>query len=300
MRIYRARLSVLLLALTAALAVAPSSFAQTKPRRAAQTAPAGGTVIFAVEKYEQGEPQIEPVVLVSQGRFTAPPVDGDEAVARRAKKFIGDYFRAGRQFRLLFGGGEAGTASVSKYLEPGCTGMIAEVKLQTSVRVGGEVHALATDSDKLGRGESSRRAPTEAERAAALELARTTYRAKGVAAALVKKMETVNLTATDLDRDGRAELVGSFQTVAADYTNHSLFIIFEPAGTTFKPALVWFHRGAEAEAADRRLIDQLDLDGDGTAEVIAEGHYYESNDYIIYKKQQGRWSAVYQGGGGGC
>jgi hypothetical protein len=179
--------------------------------------------------------------------------------------------------------------------------MIAEVKAETPVRLGGQVQALATDSKTLGRGESSRRAPTEEERAAALELARANYRAKGVSEALIKKMEVVNLTATDLDRDGRAELIGSFQATSADFTNHSLFIIFEPVSAGgFKPALVWFHKGAEDAAEDRRLVDQLDLDGDGKAEVIAEGHYYESNDYIIYKKQAGRWQQVYKGGGGGC
>jgi hypothetical protein len=44
----------------------------------------------------------------------------------------------------------------------------------------------------------------------------------------------------------------------------------------------------------------VDFDGDGVGEVIAMGSYYESNDYVIYKRQQGRWRPVYKGGGGGC
>ena len=76
--------------------------------------------------------------------------------------------------------------------------------------------------------------------------------------------------------------------------------IFEPEAGGFKPALTWFHRGSEADAEERLLVDIVDLDGDGLAEVIAEGFYYESNDYIIYKKRQGHWVSVYQGGGGGC
>ena len=51
---------------------------------------------------------------------------------------------------------------------------------------------------------------------------------------------------------------------------------------------------------ERRFVDQVDIDGDGVAEVIAGGSYYESNDYIIYKRQAGSWRPVYQGGGGGC
>ena len=109
-----------------------------------------------------------------------------------------------------------------------------------------------------------------------------------------------SIAAGDLDRDGKFELVGSFRSVGADYTNYALFMIFEPAGDQLKAALTWYHKGAEADAADRRFVDQLDLDGDGVSEVIAEGHYYESNDYFIYKKQRGQWRSVYQGGGGGC
>ena len=116
-------------------------------------------------------------------------------------------------------------------------------------------------------------------------------------------MEVANLTATDLDRDGRFELVGSFRVEKKDETApdaFTLFLIIEPQGDTFKTAWEWFHHGYEGEFADRRYVDQVDLDGDGVSEVVAEGTYYESNDYVIYKRQQGRWRPVYRGGGGGC
>jgi hypothetical protein len=275
------------------------SGAQTK---APQAAASKETVVFAVKKYDMA--QMEPVVIVRRGAYVKPPIDESDVtggdIEAQSKRFIGEYFRPARKYRLLFGGGESGTVAVEKYLEPGCVGMVAEVKTETQARLGGEVQALAVSSDTVGRGASSRRAPTEAERASALELARAALARNGVPAALVKKMETLNLTASDLDRDGRAELVGSFRSVAADYTNYALFMIFEPAGEKFKAALTWYHKGVEATAADRRFVDQLDLDGDGVSEVIAEGHYYESNDYFIYKKQRGQWRTVYQGGGGGC
>ncbi len=282
--------------------VCPSarSGAQTRPAR-----PAAGNevVVFAVKKYDTMQ-QMEPVVIVRRGTYVKPPVDESDVtggdIEAQSKRFVGDYFRAGRQYRMLSGGGDAGTLTVQKYLEPGCVGMNAEVSTETQVRLGGEVQALAVSSDTLGRGAGSRRAPTEAERASALELARAAFARNAVPAALVKKMGTLNLTATDLDRDGRAELVGSFRVVGAEYMNYALFMIFEPAADKLKAALTWYHKGAEADAADRRFVDQLDLDGDGVSEVIAEGHYYESNDYFIYKKQRGQWRSVYQGGGGGC
>lgn len=269
--------------------------ARQKPARGAAQ---GGTVVFAVEKYESNV-MIEPAFVYSRGAFVKPPLDDPAAGA-----FAREYFRAGRKYRLLSGGGDAGAVTVRKFLEPGCVGLVAEAAAETQARLGGRVQALATDSETLGRAPSSRRAPTEAERARASELARAAYAKNGTPHALAAGMQVVNLTATDLDRDGRFELVGSFlvekkagEVVSDAYT---LFLIIEPRGDSHATAWEWFHRGFEGEYADRHFVDQLDLDGDGVGEVVAEGTYYESNDYVVYKRQQGRWRPVYQGGGGGC
>ncbi|PYS76907.1 MAG: hypothetical protein DMF66_12155 [Acidobacteria bacterium] len=292
------RLPRLLLTLTLLAALTQTRAAvQTPARRAA--AGGGDTVVFAVSKSEAGV-TMEPVVIYRRGTFVKPPIEDSEAAANA---FVKEYFRAGRQYRLLSGGGEAGTVTVVKYAEQGCTGLNAEVTAQTSARLGGQVQALAVSSATIGRQTGSRRAPTDAERASALTLARAAYTKNGLGAALVKKMEVGNLTATDLDGDGNFELVGSFQienNTGQAENSYTLFMIFEPEGGGFKPALTWFHRGGEGDSAARGLVDQVDLDGDGVAEVVVGGIYYESNDYVIYKKRQGRWVSVYQGGGGGC
>lgn len=284
-----------------ALVLQPSARAQRRP-----AADAGGTVVFAVKKHQESV-QIEPVVILRGRRYAAPPVDeGDAtggAAAGASRRFIAEHFSPGRQFRLLFGGGESGSVRVVKYVEPGCVGMYAEVSAQTTVRLGGEVQALATNSKTIGAGPSARRAPTEAERAAALTVARATFMGKGAPPELIPKMEVRNLTAVDLDRDGRFELVGSYRVennTDQTFDAHTLFIIYEPAADGLRPAMTWHHQGGEAEYADRRLVDHADLDGDGVSEIIAEGNYYESNDYFVYQRQQGQWRAVYHGGGGGC
>jgi hypothetical protein len=289
-----------LAALTAVIFISAVAAAQTRRDAAARKTAAEETVVFAVHKYE-AEAQLDPVAVITSGRYTAPPLGGDTALeTARFKRFIRDFYRPGRKFRVLFGGGEAGSAEVIKYLEPGCVGMEASVTLQTTARLGGQVAALATNSAALGRGRGSRRAPTEAERAAALELARRAFGRNKVASARVEKMETNNLTAADLNGDGRAELIGSFIITGEFGVEDALLLIAEPGIDDFAVTLDWFHHGAEADSHYRRLVDVLDLDGDGTAEVIAQGIYYESHDYFIYKKQRGAWRVVYQGGGGGC
>ena len=256
-----------------------------------------GTVVFAVSKYES-HVTLEPIAIYKGGAFVKPPDDTEAGT----KAFIRDYYRAGRKLRLLSGGGDAGTVSVGKYEEPGCLPLAVQATVETQARLGGRVKALATDSQTLGRAVPSRRAPTEQERARAVELARAAYAKNGVGAALAAKMEVVNLTATDVERDGKFELVGSFHVKkeGAAPNSYTLFLIMEPAGDSLKTAWEWFHKGYEGEYADRHFVDQLDFDGDGVAEVVAEGTYYESHDFVIYKRQQGRWRPVYQGGGGGC
>ena len=48
------------------------------------------------------------------------------------------------------------------------------------------------------------------------------------------------------------------------------------------------------------LVDVVDLDGDGTAQVIAQGLEIENILYVIYKRQAGTWRPVYKGGEGGA
>jgi hypothetical protein len=288
--------------------VAAASLARTVAQTKRPTRPAAApTVIFALSKYEQGV-TMEPVVIYGRGVYAKPPIDGDEATT---KTFVDNYFKPGRQYRLLAGGGEAGSVTVKQYQEPGCVSLTADVSVTTTARLGGNVQALATNSSTIGKRAVSRRAPTDVERVFALMQAQAAYANNRVGAALVKKMEVVNLTATDLDGDGGFELIGNFRIegkkTADGMDSYNLFMITTPVADytqqstqAGKPALVWFHHGGEADYEERRFVDQVDIDGDGVSEVIAGGGYYESNDYIIYKRQAGSWRPVYQGGGGGC
>ena len=156
--------------------------------------------------------------------------------------------------------------------------------------------ALAADSDSLGLGESKRRAPSPNERSTVLELARRTYRRRGVPTSLINGMKITNLTAVDLDRDGNPELVGSFR-VEQDRTAYLLFLIVDKHEGNYRIALQRYDEGLE-DGED--FVDELDLDGDGIGEVITQVSGSEVWTYSIYKRKAGRWQVVYKGGGGGC
>lgn len=257
------------------------------------------TVIFAVSGGDGIK--IDPIVMIDRGRYVKPPEGISEAAGHfkdtpQSAKFAAEYYRSGRTYELLFGGGRIGTAAVIKRTGTACISLTASVRLQTAQKIGGWVRALATDSDSLGSPESSRRAPSPTERSAVLELAKRTYRQRGVPASLINRITVTNLTAVDLDYDGNPELIGSFR-IEQDGKAYLLFLIGAKRGDNYGIEL---QRHSEGLEGGEDLVDELDVDGDGIGEVITIVSGSESWEYAIYKRKEGGWHLVYKGGGGGC
>lgn len=279
------------------------------PSRAQRKTVAAGTVVFVVTKGVDVEHAlIEPVVVInSDGRY-ATPVSGESGQGDLAR-FAAAHYRPGQKYRLLSGGGEAGSLTVKEATAGECMPAAATAALQTPAKIGGNVMALASDSATFGSVPSSRRAPTVAERAAAVGLAQKIYRQKGVGASVLQRdLVTINLTATDLDRDNKAELIGSFIVKTGRDTRDTLFLIAELQGRDYGTGLEKYERIKASEMMDpavidsvgasglltELLIDQLDLDGRDAAEVFTVSMSFEGTHYVIYRKQLGRWRGVYQ------
>ena len=275
---------------------------------AQQRGRAQGTLVFAVVDASGAEASIDPVVVVNDGRYAEPVTGEDSEAAMRS--FAEERFRVGQSYRMIFGGGAAGVVRVRRaQISDECFRSGARVELQTTARLGGNVMALATDSEELDRTNSSRRAPTDAERAAVTELARAAFRQQRVVnAALLSGMQTINLTATDLNGDGNAELIGTFMLRQGNTARHLLFLIAEPQGGNYRTGLARYnlvrardmmdpsalqHVGNQGFFAEI-LIDQLDLNGDRTGEVFTFNASAEGAHYAIYSKQSGRWQRVYE------
>jgi hypothetical protein len=260
------------------------------------------TVLFAVTGGD--EITIDPIVILDRGRYVAPP-DGVHVMDAEASKFddtpvstrfVAKYYRPNQIYQLLFGGGKVGTATVVKRASRTCISLAARVRLQTSIKVDGWVMALATNSNSLGFQEISRRALLPDERSAVLNLVRRTYRQRSVPAELFNKITVTNLTGVDLDRDGNAEIIGSFRIEQGEKA-YLLFLIIGKRAGTYKIELQ--HYGQALESGED-FVDQLDVDGNGIGEVITQVSGYETWGYAIYKKRAGKWQRVYRGGGGGC
>jgi hypothetical protein len=261
--------------------------------------PPTGSVIFVVSGDEPTELSMDAVVIAEGGKLKAP-YSADEEASRQ--RFAKEYFRPEQKYRLTFGGGEAGTVTVTKS-DLGCNNIHATVSASTSARLGGAVRALATNSESLGKRTSARRAPTSAERTAVMNLVKKIYTQHGVTAAQYRSLTVTNLTATDLDGDGKYEVVGSFALTTKTKAQRDLFLIAKPQGVGFIADFSKFQAyqpPPEGFLSSIDFVDQLDLDGNGTGEVFAIQGGFDGYGYVIFKKVKGRWRQVYDALGDAC
>jgi hypothetical protein len=289
--------SLLALALALASLSTPASPALARQGGAP---PAGPVIVFVVggDVGSTGS-TLDALAIVEGGRFKAPYAEQE---MDEAKKFAGQHMRAGQKYRLTFGGGDVGTVTVREAIE-GCNNIHANAASETTAPIRGRIMGLATSSDALGRRAPSRRAPETAEREAVLQLVRDIYRKRRTPAAWLNALEVTNLTATDLDGDGRFEMVGSFIVETKRKQRRDLFLIAAPQAAGFRADFVKFQAytlSPEGFTSRVDFVDQLDMDGDGLAEVVTVDSGFDAYSYSIYRKSAGRWRLVHSFIGDAC
>jgi hypothetical protein len=260
---------------------AANSFGQAKKQ----------TVILAVQS-ESGEGSLDAIAVLEAKRLRSPYSDEQKD---RQTAFANDYFKKGTVYRLIFGGGDAGSATVNNWSE-GCNNIHAQATVSTSARLGGKVMALATNSETLGKRPISRRPPTDAERAATLALMKSIYQQHRTPASLMASIKVTNLTASDLNGDGKYEMIGSFALAAKNKFERDLFLIATPQGAAMRAEFAKFQAyqpPAEGFLSSIDFIDQLDVDGDGVGEVFATMGAFDGYALVVFKKTGTRWRQVH-------
>lgn len=290
------RLLVAAVAVVFCSAVTANAQAAKKPAGKARA-----PVIFAVLF---GGKTLEPVARIQKGRLAAIEVSGV-----RQKTFALQYYKPKTNYRLIFGGADAGTVSVAKAAYPGeCAGNSAEsTSSSKAVRLSGSLFALATgDSVKLPDA-GYRRRPTAAERSIVEDLVRTEMSKQKVSAAALKVLRSQNLTALDVDADGVPEFVGSYWVSPSDKERDLLFFIARKANAAdyglayseFSKVTPGEIMNGDLSAMDdgtghELLLDVLDYDGDGTAEIFTIGKAFEGNNFYVYKASGDVWKRVFE------
>ncbi|MBV8855741.1 MAG: hypothetical protein JOZ02_02165 [Acidobacteria bacterium] len=249
---------------------------------------------------EPGQFQVEPVAVID-GRGTFEEPDAPASFSER-------YYKQGAKYRLLYGGAEAGSVTIRAAAAGECAPSAARAAVSTSAKLGPDTMALATDALLKLRPRSSRRAPTAAERAGALRLAKSILKQNRVSAAALARTTALDLTATDLDGDGREELVGTYLVKTGPKVRDELFLVAAPQGGGYVAAFQKYERVNASEMMDgsaigevgkggfltEMFIDQFDADGDGVAEFFTAASSFEGTTYRAYRREGGAWRAVYE------
>ncbi len=257
--------------------------------------PGSRDVLFAVSVDEKGAYSVQPVVELQNGRAFEPRVVASDTGCR---DFAPQWSAAGRCYTVLFGGERVGRATVSGPSQ-------ASVKLTRAIRLAPRASgrrgdtALATSSPSLGREMGTRRPPEAVERAAAIEFARAEFVRRSVPARLLSRIQVVQLTASDLNRDGRQDLLGvaRIDPVNDDGPVRTLFFVAEGDASGYRPALVRYHSGSGETYGLESLVDHLDLDGDGVDEILTVADGWEWFTYRVYSRRGGGWVRTYEGYG---
>ncbi len=257
--------------------------------------PGSRAVLFSLNADDKGGYSLQPVVELQNGRVLEPPVVVSDTGCR---DFAAQWYRAGRSYTVLFGGERAGRAVVGR-------GSAVSVKLNREIRLErtasgrpGDM-ALATSAPSLGRQLGTRRPPDASERAAALGIARAEFVRRSVPAQLLSRLEMVQLTVSDVNRDGRQDLLGVARIDSVNNTGpvRTLFFVAEGGASGYRPTLARYHSGNGETYSLEVLIDHVDLDGDGIDEILTRAYGWEWFTHRIYSRRGGRWVRTYEGYG---
>ena len=254
-------------------------------------------VVFAVLN---GGKSLEPIVSVENGKLVEN--QGDENGSW--EDFVKTNYKPKTTYNLIFGGSPSGKVTVNKAdAKAECSANIAETTAQTTkAKLGGMVMALATNAPTK-KTNGVRRAPTAAERAEIEKLVRAEFTKQKHSAATLKTLRSHNLTALDIDGDGKAEFVGTYWVTPSKTTRGTLFFIAEKdkggkyAFTHSDYQLVRPDdiMSGEIKVLDEGithelLLDTFDTDGDGTGEIFTIVQAFEGNNFHIYRRENGKWT----------
>jgi hypothetical protein len=270
-----------------------------------------GLIIFAV--LNDGK-TLEPIAQIEKGKLVATSDGGDDA--KIIAQFTKTYYKPKTTYRLVFGGVDAGTVTV-KSSDPKmeCSANLAEVSTQsTKTKLSGFVMALATNAPPNKTEKGLRRQPTPDERAEITALVRAEFTKQKVSAGDLKNLKFHNMTALDVENDGKAEIVGTAKIETSPTSRAILFFIADKnkAGkyafgfSEFRAVTQEeMMSGSEITAVDsgvycELLLDVLEYNGDKTSEIFTYTPGLEGNGFNAYQRKGGKWIRAFEGANYHC
>ncbi len=215
----------------------------------------------------------------------------------------GAVYKVGERLALFVGGQRTGDVRIKKVMPLQCDSSAALVSADPSVRLAKDAMALATNAETIRPHANSQRQADAGEQKYARQLAMNAFRKHGVPEESSKDIKVDQLIVTKVDESENKVVIGSLY-VEVKGVRHEVFLIGKVDSSGATTELARYHKTTDLEdgkdSEDVRFVDQLDLDGDGTDEIVVEVTGYENEEFGIYRRQNGLWRQVHVGGQGGC
>ena len=265
------------------------------------------SIIFAV--VDDGK-SIEPLAYIEKGKLIQP-VDGS-AEQSLIEAFTKTYYKPGTIYKMVFGGTESGSATVkNSNAKTDCAknlGTVISKPAKTPLK--GFVMALATNAPITNKAAGYRRKPTADEKAEIDALVKKEFVKQKLTPTTLKYH---NLTAIDVDNDGKAEFVGTYWIDIDKLTRGMLFFIADnDSNGKYSLGFIDYRKidqgevmsGAIKDVDDgiyhELLLDTFDYDGDGVGEIFTHVQSFEGAGFSAYKRSSGKWTRVYEGSNYHC
>jgi hypothetical protein len=252
-------------------------------------------VIFAV--LNDGR-TLEPLAKVENGKLMQTVSGGDDGEILKA--FSKTYYKPKTVYNLIFAGNVAGTATVIKNDPTAeCSTNLATTTVKSAkAKLKGFVMGLATNI-KPTKTFGTRRMPTQVERTEVEKLVTAEFAKNKVSA---KPLRSHNLTALDVDNDGKIEFVGTYWVNTSATERALLFFIADKVRANklsigfndFRIVKQDEVMSQEIKALDEGiyhelLLDVLDYNNDGVAEIFTYSQAFEGAGFTVYKRNEGTW-----------
>jgi hypothetical protein len=264
--------------------------------------PTENRVWLAVEEHS-GELLVEPIATV-EGSVLTPVQTSCLSDAVTPENFSSKYLESGRKYALFFGGASVGEGQV---VAPNRGAATASLTYAGSLKVRGQVRALATNRKPGDFREASREPATAEQRGAALALARQIFSQHGIRDAVLPKVRTENVTRTYLAPAAEPILIGSFSLDAGDDAGllHSIFFVASQPVEKLQPEFLWVHLSeSENDEEHLRFVDHADVFGNGQDEVVAKLVSLETQThrYVVFRrtKDSAHWEQIFRPEPLGC
>jgi hypothetical protein len=279
---------------------APIFHSSQMPSQSSDSAPE--RVWLAVEERSPGQLLIEPIATIEDSVLT-PVQTGCLAGAQTPDDFSAKYLQPGTKYSLLFGGASVGDALVGEQNRAATASLI----YAGSLKIRGQIRALATNAESGGFRTASREPATAEQRTSALALAREIFSEHGIPESLLPRVRAEYVTRTYLAPSPQPSLIGSFLLDTGDnegLIHHLLFIASQPA-EKLQPDLLWIHLSeSETDGEVLRLVDHADLFGNGRDEVVTKlvSAQTQSHRYVVFQRTRdgAHWEQVFKTEPLGC